>query len=164
MGMGVDFRYLETLEIKLSEQNRLQNRINELEARLRELDPALNKSRSGSVQQFMTPPETVSASLSQPAYVSPTIESHSPHYPSYTDDRYSEIRSQVAIAGADQEANTDPGVFEADDAGKGWYLGSASGSTPSCATMLTLVVYMNSIKNTASSGHTILSHLTQSWA
>jgi hypothetical protein len=30
----------------------------------------------------------------------------------------------------DQDGNTDPGVFETggEDAGKGWYLGSASGS------------------------------------
>ena len=33
-----------------------------------------------------------------------------------------------AGAQGDHEANTDPGVFESGDAGKGWYLGCASGS------------------------------------
>jgi hypothetical protein len=158
-GINADNRYLETLEFKVTEQERLQNRILELEARLRDLDPSIN-SRSGSAQQFLTPPETSTLQSAQQGYLTPAIESnrsHSPHDQSYPDDRLSDIRtkgSMVASAGADQDANTDPGVFEADEAGKGWYLGCASGSKPSMSSIADhLVIYMNSIKNTASSGN-----------
>lgn len=74
------------------------------------------------------------------AYVSPTIESRrsqslSPHGLPYLEERPSDISIpnpslQPLGAGAqgDHDATTDPGVFESGDAGKGWYLGCASGS------------------------------------
>jgi hypothetical protein len=138
-------RYLETLEFKVSEQERLQNRINDLEARLRELDPSMkHHSMSGSAHQFLTPPET-STLVSQQNYVSPMqdsihSQSQSPQMSSYPDDRLSDARTKSSVIGTTgtyQDGNTDPGVFEADDAGKGWYLGCSSGSIPSPSGMLT---------------------------
>ena len=157
-------RYLETLESQLAEQNRLQSRVDELEARLRELDPSTNLFNRASIsQQFLTPPETSNTQAQSSTYLSPALESshsrsHSPHYPNNHEadaPGVGSVYTSMGIAG-DQDANTDPGVFEAggEDAGKGWYLGSASGSiSPFSSYPLTcLVIYMNSIKNTASSG------------
>jgi hypothetical protein len=121
-------RYLENLEAQLAEQSRLQARVKELEIRLLELEPGTQPSRSGSTQQFLTPPE-VSSTTNR--YLSPGLEaSHnqsvSPRIPGYPDaDIYNGSRLQ------NNEDDTDPGVFEAGEAGKGWYLGSASGSTSS---------------------------------
>jgi hypothetical protein len=151
--------YLETLESQLAEQTRLQSRINELEARLRGLDPSGNlSSRSNTVQQFLTSPEISNTQRQPPAYLSPTLDSshsqsHSPHYRSYSDANPPAVGS---VYPGDQDANADPGVFEAGDAGKGWYLGSASGSKFFDWSADGLVVYMNSIKNTASSGNSYL--------
>ena len=124
-------RYLETLESQLAEQTRLQARINELEARLRELDPSVNiSSRSHTAPQFLTLSETSNAKPQSSTYLSPTLDSshsqsYSPHYPNYSD---ADAPTVSSLYPGDQDANADPGVFEAGDAGKGWYLGSASGS------------------------------------
>jgi hypothetical protein len=153
-------RYLESLE---AQESHLQQRINELEAKLRELDPSINGfTRSNSyTQNFLTPPETSNTQVQSSTYLSPTVDSThshslSPHCTNYVDE-HSVDNSTVfqALGGqGDQDANTDPGVFESGDAGKGWYLGCASGSTSLIILYLlkNLVIYMNSIKNTASSG------------
>jgi hypothetical protein len=171
-------RYLETLESKLSEHDRLQARVRELEARLREVDPIFNgPSRPSNTQHFLTPPESTNLQAQSSANISPTHEpsqsqSLSPHQPPYPEDRPSDIpTSNPVLQGlgggvqADQDANADPGVFEAGDAGKGWYLGCASGSIyySFSYSLIAIVVYMNSIKNTASSGshpHFLLALLT----
>ena len=129
-------RYLEELETQLAEQTRLQARIDELESRLRELEPS--PSRSTLPQQFLTPPETSNTQGQSATYLSPAVDSirsqsHSPRYPTYSDDRSSEpvfaASAYPSLSGSgEQEANAEPGVFETGDAGKGWYLGSASGS------------------------------------
>lgn len=132
-------RYLEELEAQLAEHTRLQARIDELESRLRDLDPSTNGiPRSTLPQQFLTPPETSNIQLQSTAYLSPAVDSnqsqsHSPRYPGYLEDRSAEpafsASAYPSLGGSgDQEANADPGVFETGDAGKGWYLGSASGS------------------------------------
>lgn len=149
-------RYLETLESQLAEQTRLQSRINELEARLRDLDPLVNiSSGSNTAQQFLALTETPNTQLQSSTYLSPPVDSshgqsYSPHYPNYSDTDAPIVSS---VYPGDQDANTDPGVFEAGDAGKGWYLGSASGSKFFDWNPNSLVIYMNSIKNTASSGN-----------
>src|SRR5271169_3722325 len=140
-------RYLETLESQLAEQTRLQSRINELEARLRELDPSVNISNtSNTAQQFLTPPETSNTQPQSSAYLSPTLDtshgqSHSPQYPNYSD---ADAPTASSVYPGDQDANADPGVFEVGDAGKGWYLGSASGSKFFDLSPNNLVIYMNS--------------------
>ena len=121
--------------------------------------------RSHLPQQFLTPPETSNTQVQSTAYLSPAVDSnrsqsHSPRYLGYSEDRPTEPSfagsAYPSLGGnGDQDANADPGVFETGDAGKGWYLGSASGSTPppAISSMLMIsVIYMNSIKNTASSG------------
>jgi len=132
-------RYLEELEAQLAEQTRLQARIDLLESRLRELEPSPNGlNRSTLPQPFLTPPETSNTQGHSATYLSPAVDSirsqsHSPRYPGYSEDRSSEpafaASDYPSLGGnGDQEANAEPGVFETGDAGKGWYLGSASGS------------------------------------
>lgn len=113
--------------------SRLQERVNELEAKLRELDPSFGKSNKN--QTFLTPPETSGVPTQPPTYLSPTIDSShshslSPHCTNYVDEHTVDNASVFQGLGGqgDQDANTDPGVFESGDAGKGWYLGCASGS------------------------------------
>src|SRR5271163_854382 len=68
--------YLETLESQVAEQNRLQARINELEERLREIDPSVNLfSKSSTTQQFLTPPETSNTQVQSATHLSPTFDS-----------------------------------------------------------------------------------------
>ena len=135
------YRYLETLESKLSEHERLQARLHELEARLRELDPMFDSvGRPSHKQHFLTPPESANPQAQSSTYVSPSIESSpsqslSPHGRPYLEDCPSDmltpnpvLRSLGCGVQGDQDTNTDPGVFESGDAGKGWYLGCASGS------------------------------------
>jgi hypothetical protein len=132
-------RYIEELEAQLAEQTRLQARINLLESRLRELEPSPNGlNRSTLPQPFLTPPETSNTQGHSATYLSPTVDSirsqsHSPRYLGYSEDRSSEpvfaASAYPSLGGnGDQEANAEPGVFETGEAGKGWYLGSASGS------------------------------------
>ena len=138
-------RYLEELEAKLVEQTRLQSRVQELEGRLREFDPSMSPySRSNTSQQFLTPPETVNPQLRSSGYLSPRLDMrnqpHSPRYQNYSDGRSpdsSPVYSSIGHPG-DQDTNTDPGLFEIGDAGKGWYLGSASGSNSILSSKLTL--------------------------
>jgi len=131
-------RYLEALESRLAEQNRLQSRINELETKLRELDPIFG--RSNSSQQFLTPPETSNTQHHLSTYLSPSLDSSHPQSRSPQSLNYSDVNSPTAssVYPGDQDANADPGVFEAGDAGKGWYLGSASGSKILCLYVLTV--------------------------
>lgn len=130
-------RYLESLESKLAEQDHLQKRITELEARLRELDPSTNYF-SRSTGSFVNSPETSTIQSYHSNHLSPTIDtthsqSYSPKYATFSDERSSIVRGTSPLFStvgpqADQETNPDPGVFEVGEAGKGWYLGSASGS------------------------------------
>jgi hypothetical protein len=129
--------YLEALESQLAEQNRLQSRINELEARLRELEPSATLfNRAEANQQFPTQPEVSNTPAQSSTYLAPTLESSrgqltSSHYPNYTELSAPIVNSvNTSIAPVADQDNTDPGIFEAggEDAGKGWYLGSASGS------------------------------------
>lgn len=117
--------------------SRLQERVNELEAKLRELDPSMDTFRrsNSNNQIFLTPPETSNAPSQPPNYLSPTIDSShshsvSPHCTNYVDEHAVDNSAAFQALGGqgDQDANTDPGVFESGDAGKGWYLGCASGS------------------------------------
>ena len=151
-------RYLERLESQLAEQTRLQSRINELEAKLREFDPSVNTSTtSNTVQQFLTSPEISNTQPQSSTYLSPIhSQSHSPPCPNYSD---ADAPTVSSVYPGDHDANTDPGVFEAGDAGKGWYLGAASGSKFFDWSPDSLVIYMNSIKNTASSGNSYLCSL-----
>jgi hypothetical protein len=121
-------RYLENLEPQLAEQSRLQTRVKELETRLLALEPGTQPSRSSSAQQFLTPPGSLECHKSifipwtrnfLQSVVSPRI----PGYPNPVIYNGSRLQNK--------EDDTDPGVFEAGEAGKGWYLGSASGSTSS---------------------------------
>jgi len=130
-------RYLEALEARLTEQNRLLARINELETKLREVDPSaqiLNKPATST--QFLTPPETASNINNQNQssnvtlkFESPPSQSQSPPYPPYVDERIAGVLDpHASLHNHDQDAQADPGLFETGEAGKGWYLGSASGS------------------------------------
>jgi hypothetical protein len=132
-------RYLEELEAQLTEQNRLQSHIDELESRLRELGASPNGlNRSTLPQQFLTPPETSNTQGQTTTDLSPAVhsirsQSYSPRYPGYSEDHSFEPVFAASVypplsGNGDQEANAEPGVFETGDAGKGWYLGSASGS------------------------------------
>lgn len=132
-------RYLETLESKLSEHDRLQARVKELEARLRDVKPMVNGSSRPANSQHFLGSYNIPNPESQPStYITPTVRSSpsqslSPHGPSYAEERSSDTPDSVSqpLGGGvpgEQDGNTDPGVFESGDAGKGWYLGCASGS------------------------------------
>ena len=132
----VFFRYLEELESKLRGQQKLQARINELEARLREIDSSgqyLSSARKFS--HNLSPAESSVVQLHPQPYISPNMDfprsnTTSPQYSSYPDDRFldSTANHDALSSGGDVDPDTNPGVFEAGEAGKGWYLGCASGS------------------------------------
>jgi hypothetical protein len=131
-------RYLEELESKLRGQQKLQCRIQELESKLLELEPSGQLlSRTPNIHHSLTPPETSNPSMQSLTYSPPNIEYGkefpiSPQYASYS--RTSGLGVGGSNANApfptleDNDPDTNPGVFEADEAGKGWYLGCASGS------------------------------------
>jgi len=134
-------RYLETLESKLSEHDRLQARVKELEARLCEVEPMVNgSSRPINSQHFLGYRNVPNPQSQSSTYISPTVgsspsQSLNPHGPSYPEERSSDtltpnsvLHSLSGAVQGEQDANTEPGVFESGDAGKGWYLGCASGS------------------------------------
>lgn len=132
-------RYLETLE---SNHDRLQARVKELEARLREVEPNVNgASRPSNSQHFLGYHNAPNPQSQSSTYISPTVgssptQSLSPRGLPYPEERSSDtltpnsvLHSLGGAVQGEQDANTDPGVFESGDAGKGWYLGCASGST-----------------------------------
>ena len=135
--MPIDPRYIEQLESQIVEQNRLRAQVKELEARIRELDPTLQSfNNTNRSQQFLTPPESSNTHTHSGPYLSPVdsnlSQSHSPRYLFYSEDRAIDGPHSnplfTSLESAEQDAATDPGIFEVGDAGKGWYLGSASGS------------------------------------
>ena len=62
---------------------------------------------------------------------SPYSQSHSPPYLPYADEHFPDVHgNNSSLHNNDQDANAEAGLFETGEAGKGWYLGSASGSNP----------------------------------
>ena len=135
------FRYLEELESKLRDHQRLQARIQELESKLREVDPSgqLINGGTGGFHHNLTPPE-ISVRGGHPFEYITSASVEFSHDQSTTPE-FASYAEKLALGPAmnttpfppvgDVDPDTNPGVFEAGDAGKGWYLGCASGSTHS---------------------------------